>query len=264
VFYEPSRTQFDLRFRLFGTAVRVHPLFWVMGAWMGWGNAPKQEGPQFLAHLLIWIACVFVSILVHEMGHVLSGRLFGSDGHIVLYGLGGLAIGSSALDRRWQRIVVYAAGPAAGFLLVGLVWGGVRLSGVKLPEMAATAYDALLWINIAWGLLNLLPVYPLDGGQISRDVCSGLWRDGGVRVSLGISTLVAGLVALHGAGLEWSHGYAKRFAALIKPLGSWSDVLLNVSGLFLAVMFGLLALNSFMTLQQLERQQREWDEHWQD
>src|SRR5207302_5403914 len=63
-----------------------------------------------VSYLLIWIACTFVSILIHELGHVFMGRLFGSHGHIVLYSFGGLAIGSSALRSRWQRIAVYFAG----------------------------------------------------------------------------------------------------------------------------------------------------------
>src|SRR6185436_3070814 len=100
--------------------VRVSPWFWVITAAMGWGGGPERDREFFVQRLIIWIVCVFVSILVHELGHVLAGRLFGSEGHIVLYGMGGLAIGSSALERRWQRIVVYAAGPAAGFLLLGL------------------------------------------------------------------------------------------------------------------------------------------------
>jgi len=266
VFFEPSQTQFDLRFRLFGIGVRVSPWFWIISAAMGWGGGPEHN-EHFLERLLVWIACVFVSILVHEMGHVLVGRLFGSDGHIVLYGMGGLAIGSNALDRRWQRIAVCAAGPAAGFLLLGLVWGGVFLSGVteaNMPRMALVAFRALVWINLVWGLVNLLPVWPLDGGQISRDVCSGLWHERGARVSLGLSTVVAGLIAAHALALKFSPAYQERLATLVSEWGEWSDFLLYVGGLYVAIFFGMLALSSFMTLQHLERQQREWDEHWDD
>ncbi len=266
MFFEPSQTQFDLRFRLFGTAVRVNPWFWIVSAAMGWGAGPERER-HFLPHLLIWIACVFVSILIHEFGHVMAGRLFGSDGHIVLYGMGGLAIGSSGLDRRWQRIVVYAAGPGAGFLLLGVIWGGVKLSGVGekgLPDWAVAAYDSMVWINLAWGLVNLLPVYPLDGGQISRDVCSGLWHDRGVRISLGLSALVAALIAAHALAMELSKGYVERMIGLVAAWGSWSVYLLYVGGWYIALFFGMLALSSFMTLQQLERQHREWEKHWDD
>jgi Zn-dependent protease len=267
VFFEPSPTQFDLRFRLFGIAVRVSPWFWVMSAVLGWGGGPDRDREFFLQRLLIWIACVFVSVLVHEMGHVLVGRSFGSHGHIVLYGMGGLAIDSNALDRRWQRIAVLAAGPGAGFLLLGVVWGIVHLSGMAerdMPRMARVAYGALVWINLVWGLVNLLPIWPLDGGQISRDVCSGLWRDRGVRLALGISTFIAGLIAVHALALELSKAYVERVIELVLQWGRWSDFLLGLGGWYVAIFFGMLALSSWTTLQHLERQQRDWDDRWED
>jgi len=104
--FEPARTQFDLNFRIFGIDVRVHPMFWLVTAILGSGF--ERLGIEYLVS---WIVLVFFSILIHELGHVLMGRMFGSFGHIVLYGFGGLAIGSSNLERRWQRNLVYVAGP---------------------------------------------------------------------------------------------------------------------------------------------------------
>src|SRR5271166_4322717 len=99
-----------------GIRIRVHPMFWLISAIMGWSSLD-----QGLEYLLLWIACVFVSILIHELGHVLMGRAFGYDGHIVLYSFGGLAVGSNAMPNRWQRIAVAFAGPLAGFLYLGLI-----------------------------------------------------------------------------------------------------------------------------------------------
>src|SRR4051794_3104022 len=96
---EPNYTQFDLRWRMFGIPVRVHPAFWLVSAIYGWDFVQGGE----LRLLLVWIACVFVSVLLHELGHVLTGMLFGSRGHIVLYSFGGLAIGSNAVRNRSQR-----------------------------------------------------------------------------------------------------------------------------------------------------------------
>jgi hypothetical protein len=101
--FEPARTQFDLNFNLFGIHVRVHPMFWLVTAILGWDFQDPQGGMKYVA---LWVVVVFISILIHEMGHVLMGRIFGSDGHIVLYGFGGLAIGSSDLTKRWQRNLV--------------------------------------------------------------------------------------------------------------------------------------------------------------
>src|SRR5262249_2171168 len=81
---EPERTQFDLSWRMFGVRVRVHPMFWLISCLMGANllNHPSGNGVGLLG---IWVGCVFVSILVHEFGHVLMGRAFGADGQVVLY-----------------------------------------------------------------------------------------------------------------------------------------------------------------------------------
>src|SRR5947209_18655190 len=133
--FEPSRTAYDLNFRLFGVEVRVHPLFWLLSALLG---PHDLQAEHCVLLLVVWIACVFVSILLHELGHVLVGRLFGSHGHIVLYSFGGLAVGSNDLPSRWLRIAVLLAGPGLQLVLFALVkW-------VALPALAAGKLD---WVR---------------------------------------------------------------------------------------------------------------------
>jgi Zn-dependent protease len=259
---EPNRTPYDLNFSLGRIPVRIHPMFWLMGAVLGWNT--MHDGPQFL---LLWIACVFVSILVHELGHVLMGQVFGTSGHIVLYSFGGLAVGSNGMANRWQRIAVSFAGPLAGFVFMGavalvvavalpaqlayvkytlypLVHLRLGLEDVLLvlgpPTLLGRAIEYLVQINLFWGLLNLLPIWPLDGGQISREVLTWLTPANGVRASLGLSGVVAGVLALNSAWI-----YFKK-QPLIPHLDYGSG--------YMALFFGLLALQSFMTMQQVPRQ----------
>jgi stage IV sporulation protein FB len=196
---EPAPTPYDLRWRMFGTPVRVHPMFWLLTVLLGWRYVAD---PGFgIGYLALWVAVVFVSILLHEFGHVLTGRVFGADSRVVLYTFGGLAIGSLDLRRRWQRVLVSVAGPAAQLLLAAAVWWGF-LPLVRLPQHArwkgpvAETIVMLLEINIFWPLLNLLPIWPLDGGKVIREVCAAIFGRMGVSVSLGISVFVAGLLAL--------------------------------------------------------------------
>lgn len=266
---EPNQTPYDLRWRMFGIDVRVHPMFWLVSLIMGMNAGGLQA-------IMIWIACVFVSILVHEMGHVVVGQWFGSFGHIVLYGFGGLAVGSNRLHQRWQRIAVSFAGPAAGFLFLGvlylLLWITnpavfpnyvvIAMRRLGLPDewipytlgppfgnpMIALVVSFLTLINLIWGLVNLLPVWPLDGGQISREVCQAVSPRSGLNQSLGISMAVAGVLAVHcfmtAAGRE----------LLPLPFGS----------LYSGLLFGILALHSYQMMQQSRIQEREWDDHWDD
>src|SRR5438132_973156 len=85
---EPPRTPFDLNFQVLGFPVRVHPLFWLVGLLLGLGGGGEDAGIR----LVIWFAALFVSILIHELGHALMIRRFGRDAYIVLYAMGGLAI----------------------------------------------------------------------------------------------------------------------------------------------------------------------------
>jgi stage IV sporulation protein FB len=194
---EPGTTPYDLRFRLFGTSVRVHPLFWLFSAILGW---------DFLnygfIYLGLWVASCFVSILLHEFGHVWAGRAFGSHGSIVLYAMGGLAIGASDLHDRWKRIVVYLAGPFIQLLFIYLpVWLWFRSLGVgglhELRIQVLVTALILMDINLYWPLLNLLPIWPLDGGKVSRECCTALSPAAGLKTSLGISIAFAGLLAVN-------------------------------------------------------------------
>jgi Zn-dependent protease len=256
--FEPNRTSYDLNFRLFGVEVRVHPLFWLISALLGPHDLGAEHG---VLRMLVWIACVFVSILLHELGHVLMGRLFGSRGHIVLYSFGGLAIGSSDLSSRWQRIAVLLAGPGIQLVLFGLVAyivGGVvpdvdvtreRLALVRAgtPRVIAAAALGALWaINLFWPLLNLLPIWPLDGGQVSRELCTWVSRRRGLRFSLGLSFAVAAFLAIH--------SLADHFGHHIPPP-------LPTGDLYTALLFGMLAFSSFQYLRALDQYQP-WDEDY--
>ena len=176
---EPAETPFDLRFWLFGTHVRVHPWFWLLSAALGWGWS--RIG---LLYLGLWVLCVFVSVLIHEFGHIFMGRLFGSHGHIVLHSFGGLAIGASALNRGWQRFLVFFAGP----LIQLVLFGGVLVAYfLLLPKVPASWYDPaeatlyMLWeINLFWRSSTSCRSGPWTAAKW-RARCSSPRRRAGVR-----------------------------------------------------------------------------------
>jgi stage IV sporulation protein FB len=244
VFLEPSETGYDLRWRMFGTPVRVHPWFWLIAVVLGY-DATIRAGVGFV---LAWVVCVFVSILLHEFGHVWMGRLFGSHGHIVLYSFGGLAIGSNQLARRWQRILVLLAGPGIQLVLWGLlVVNDDRITHAVPParrESVEFILDMLLEINLFWPILNLLPIWPLDGGQVTREVCQAIMPQRGTTVSLGISMVVSGVLAAH--ALMSSQG---------KPLLPYVPAF----GMFTAFLFAMLCVSSFSTLQAENERSRHGD-----
>jgi len=193
-----GETEFDLRFQMFGIRVRVHPGFWLMAAFICWGSSGGQ--PQLV---FIGVLCVLFSILVHEFGHALTLRRYGIRSDIVLYMMGGYA--TSGRLSTWRQVAVSAAGPAAGFVVAGIVW--VLLKTVPLQTFVEnfTLYWALelLWfVNFWWGVMNLTPCIPLDGGRIAESlIYRYLPRRADIRI-LWISILSSAAVALWGARID--------------------------------------------------------------
>lgn len=225
MFGQVGRTPYDIEFSLLGIPARIHPLFWLVSVIFGW----RLGSPDLV---VIWVMCVFLSILVHEMGHALMARAFGYWPHIVLHHFGGYASftpgrGYSA----WTSIAILLAGPLAGFVFFGVVLLleiVLDRAGVNLNRQLMVAFGMLGYINLYWGLVNLLPVLPLDGGQICRDVLSMFRRVDSDLWSLRISVGVGFAMALLFYRLE------ARYAA---------------------VLFGLLAL---MSLQSLGARNERW------
>jgi stage IV sporulation protein FB len=248
---EPPRSQGDVHFRLLGVPVRIHPMFWLITLILGLrgSDTPPVE-------VLIWIIAVVVSIVIHEMGHALVQRHYGGRPRIVLYGMGGLAICEDCDRSSRAQILISLAGPCAGFLFAILLAVFIRALGhgigVELGSSQITSgpisndvgfhllggaifWDQLpnplandmllnlLFINTLWGLVNLLPIYPLDGGQISRELCQIGSPRGGIIQSLRISVVAAAAMAVF--GLIW-----------------WQS-------LYTALMFGYLAYASYRTLE---------------
>ncbi len=199
--YVVSPTPLDLEFSLLGVPVRISAWFWAAGTFLGFGAL--KAGVPFL---MMWLLVLFVSILVHEMGHALAARYFGQRVNILLYHFGGLAFHSPAGRHLTltQSILVSLAGPMAGFAFFALIMAfevfGVpmipRDMGDAFWQLLSFALIQLIYINLAWGLVNLLPVLPLDGGQICRDVCRMISPFNGVLYAIRIGVVAAGGVAL--------------------------------------------------------------------
>jgi Zn-dependent protease len=146
-------------FSLFGIPVRVVSTFWIMTALLG-----MQGGRGNLGKVFLWGAIVFTSIVLHELGHALTARRFGLVPAITLHGMGGLTQFEGGRLNRLQTCLVSFAGPAMG-LIVGLpVWAIQH--AYHLSPSASDLASWVIWVNVGWSLINLIPVVPYDGGHI--------------------------------------------------------------------------------------------------
>lgn len=158
-----------LQFKFLGFPVRVDWFFWIICLLLG-GGLSASSGRDWIG-VGICAAVIFVSIMVHELGHALAARRFGIFPFIHLHGLGGATVMPGARLTRLEGIQVSAAGPAAGLLLGCLL----LILNFTVPRSESGYFMHLairfgLFVNFFWTLMNLLPIQPLDGGQILRDV----------------------------------------------------------------------------------------------
>lgn len=119
------------------------------------------------AFIVAWILIVFVSILIHEFGHAFTARSLGAEVAIELNGIGGLTRWSvPATDfGPGRRALVAFSGSAVGVVFGVIVWAVAAQFG---PYSGLTAFviSRLIFVNVFWGLLNWLPIRPLDGGHL--------------------------------------------------------------------------------------------------
>jgi stage IV sporulation protein FB len=151
-----------MQFRIFKIPVTVEPIFFFLVVLLG----ARRERVDLVA---IWVGVVFVSILVHELGHAFAAQRYGLVSSIRLHSMGGLTEWSRtrALSNR-QSIWISFAGPLAGFGLGGLVYLAHPVFQAAPDWRLSVVCGDLLWVNIGWSLLNLLPILPLDGGNVMR------------------------------------------------------------------------------------------------
>lgn len=175
-------------FTIFGTPVymQLNYLLLVAMPFISGDGSPKMA--------MVWAIVVFVSLLVHEFGHVAANATNGQRSAVVLWMLGGLTF-NERLERMrgWRGIWASVAGPLAGFVVWAIFWfllmpkGGLpglrtSFSAMLDPQIAliGIASDELrtwhlfwvwmCWVNLVWGLFNLLPIFPLDGGQALEEI----------------------------------------------------------------------------------------------
>ena len=200
-----------LAFRLGDIPVRVDPSFWIIMGLFGLQRAAVRGAFNPLV-LVEWVGIVFVGILLHELGHAVAFRAFGRQPQVVLYGMGGLTSASGQLTPG-RRLATTLAGPGIGILLglaaivalqSGLL-GLERLEGRSLGNLMRLSLSApfqtdqlpelifldLLFVNIGWGVLNLVPLFPLDGGQSLEALLDLLRVPRAQQVTAAISIVVA-------------------------------------------------------------------------
>jgi len=161
--------------RVGGIPIRIHISFvlllaWI--AWLGWG----VNGLASSLWAVTLISCLFMCVVLHELGHSFVAIHFGSEVRsVTLYPIGGVASMKSIPEKPYQELLVSIAGPSVNMLIVLLLavlrggfpsWADVG----KFPASGGELVDALIRANIILAVFNLLPAFPMDGGRVMRSL----------------------------------------------------------------------------------------------
>ncbi len=198
--------------RIFGIDIRIHwswlAIFFLLLWWLAEGFYDNDDWyPQWTAAER-WLASgittvlFFVSILLHELSHSLVARRLGLPVHsITLFIFGGVSSLTEEPQTASVEFKMAIVGPLMSFalgIIAGVIYYAFHLNGLGTAVPGAIAL--YLWfINIAVGIFNMLPGYPLDGGRVLR---ASLWARTGsmlraTRWASRVGTIIAfGLMAL--------------------------------------------------------------------
>lgn len=160
-------------FEVAGTAVRIHPTFFLLLVWVGalyW----YRGGPNEAVYGIVFIAILFGCVVLHEFGHIMMARRYGIDTpDVTLLPIGGVASMERMPEKPGQEIAVALAGPAVNLVIAVLLVGlfGVELDAEKFNSVQHAPSDLLSQVafaNVALFVFNLIPAFPMDGGRVLR------------------------------------------------------------------------------------------------
>ena len=180
----PTRRGLPL-FKIAGIQIRLDLswfiIFALVGISLSAGYFPQRFPGQPPLHY--WIAglvatlCFFGSILVHELAHSLMAMRSGIQiPEITLFIFGGISRLSEEAKDAKTEFKIAIVGPLASFALALIFWAIHRGLQTDSPSLATEVFRYLAWINLAVGIFNLIPGFPLDGGRVLRAI---LWHRSG-------------------------------------------------------------------------------------
>jgi len=182
----------------FRIPVRVHATFPLVLVAFGLEGLVRGGWLEALSSML-FVAMMFVCVVVHELGHSLQARRYGIVVRdIVLLPVGGMARAERIPDDPKQEIVMAVSGPAVNFIIAGVIFLVMWLCHHPV-DFDEDFLSGVLLVNIALAIFNLIPAFPMDGGRILRGILANrLPYLTATRLAKNVGLVIAQLFALLG------------------------------------------------------------------
>lgn len=147
---------------------------------------------------LLKAAGILISFLFHEMGHALMFRKYGIESKMVFHGFGGVCIPQNSRPvTHWNDILITLAGPFMNFVMAGISFLVLK-SGMPIAAEAEAEifFNFFLFINLLWGIFNLIPLLPMDGGMALQSFMKAIKIKKAIEISIFISFAVLAAFAV--------------------------------------------------------------------
>lgn len=152
-------------FRVAGIPINFHFTFLLLAGLLVFGGFLGGRSAVFD---VLYIAGLFASVLLHELGHALTALRFGVGiVSITMYPIGGVAR-LATRPTSWQEVWITVMGPAVNLVLAGIFY--LLAEFVALPAEWREFTRSLIRGNLILFLFNLLPAFPMDGGRLLRAI----------------------------------------------------------------------------------------------
>ncbi len=189
-----------------GTAVRIHVTFLLFLLFIG-VTEYQSSGGVAAFDAVLFVVLIFACVTAHEFGHVLTADRFGvRTTDVTLFPIGGVASMEQIPEKPSQELLIALAGPAVNIaiaILILIVTPG-SIASLQFTDVAngeAGLAMRLAIANLALGLFNLIPAFPMDGGRVLRALLA-------IKLSHTQATKFAAII---GQGLAFVLGFAGLF-----------------------------------------------------
>jgi stage IV sporulation protein FB len=165
--------------------ITIYPTFWILA-----GIISIFLGQDDVLKMVIWLVVIFVSVLFHEFGHALTALMFGRHPRIELVAMGGLTYHDGEKLPFWKQFLITFNGPLFGFLIAGAVFLLKDIPALS-KGYAGALMEQIFLVNMFWTVVNLIPILPLDGGQLLRITLEKFFSFKGLRYAFITSAILS-------------------------------------------------------------------------
>lgn len=159
-----------------GIEIQIHATFLILLIWIGLIYFQIHGNLYAVLQGILFLLAVFGTVVLHELSHALTARVFGiHTKNILLLPIGGIAQMEKIPEKPMEGLLVSLAGPAVNLLLAAALFALLKLTHgawrfqsdlfLKGPFLAR-----FMWVNVGLAVFNLLPAFPMDGGRVLRSL----------------------------------------------------------------------------------------------